>query len=162
MLSSQRATSEALCTSDIASVLSLKPELSYSYARRNMVVAQSSQHEQSWDDFFVIPKMRKRLYARSPLIPAEPFPVLLPEELCAVSLFIYHHESRIWWQCWFVRVKIKKRPRKKRGQSNRECGLNHWLTVECNLGLARRCQKKKWSALLTTRGVADQLHWLRK
>ena len=99
---------------------------------------------------------RKRLNARLPLNPAEPFPVLLPEELCVESLIIYCNESRIWWLRLVVRANSKKRPRKKRGQSNRECGSSHRREIGSSLVLARPCQKKKRSAQLTTRGVADQ------
>ena len=37
----------------------------------------------------------------------------------------------------------KKRPRKKRGQSNRECGIGHCREIESSLVLARPCQKRK-------------------
>ena len=121
----------------------LLPSSSFYYARRNIDVIQDLYHRQSVDGLVAIPRIRKRLNARSPLNPAEPFPVLLPEELCAGSLFIYCNESRIWWLSLVVRANIKKRPRKKRGQSNRECGLNHCREIESNLGLARPCQKKE-------------------
>ena len=91
------------------------PSSSFYCARRNIDVIQGSYHRQSVDGLVAIPRIRKRLNARSPLNPAEPFPVLLPEELCAGSLFIYCNESRIWWLSLVVRANIKKRPRKKRG-----------------------------------------------
>ena len=39
--------------------------------------------------------------------------------------------------------KQQKRPRKKRGQSNRECGSSHRREVESSLVLASRCRKKE-------------------
>jgi len=96
------------------------------YARRNIDVIQVSHHDQWVNGLVVIPRIRKRLNARLHLNLAEPFPVLLPEELCAESLFIYCNESRIWWLLLVVGTNhLKKRPRKKRGQSNRECGIGH-------------------------------------
>ena len=44
---------------------------------------------------------------------------------------------------WLLEQTTKKRPRKKRGQSNRESSLSHCREVESNLDLARRCQKRK-------------------
>ena len=42
----------------------------------------------------------------------------------------------------------KKKTPQKRGQSNRECGLNHCREVESNLGLARRHRKKEKVGLI--------------